>query len=58
MNHLELLTFARGNALNWALMLFAAGVVLRLFEIFSLGRKADLSKPRADTRPAAVGAPY
>lgn len=49
MNHLELLTFARGNALNWALMLFAAGVVLRLFEIFSLGRKADLSKPRANS---------
>ena len=49
MNHLELLTFARGNALNWALMLFAAGVVLRLFEIFSLGRKADLSKPRTDS---------
>ena len=47
MNHLDLLTFARGSALNWALMLFAAGIVLRLFEIFSLGRKADLSKPRA-----------
>ena len=49
MNHLDLLTFARGSALNWALMLFAAGIVLRLFEIFSLGRKADLSKPRAVT---------
>lgn len=49
MNHLDLLTFARGSALNWALMLFAAGIVLRLFEIFSLGRKADLSKPRAIT---------
>lgn len=49
MNHLELLTFARGSALNWALMLFVAGVVLRLFEIFSLGRKADLARPRTDT---------
>ena len=46
MNHLELLTFARGSALNWALIVFAAGVVLRLFEIFGLGRKADLAKPR------------
>ena len=49
MNHLELLTCARGPALNWALMIFAAGVVLRLFEIFGLGRKADLAVPRSDT---------
>ena len=46
MSHLDLLTFARGSALNWALIVFAAGVVLRLFEIFGLGRKADLAKPR------------
>ncbi len=50
MNHLELLTLARGGVLNWALMVFAAGIVLRLFEIFGLGRKADLSRPRAITR--------
>lgn len=49
MNHLDLLTFARGSALNWALIIFAAGVVLRLFEIFGLGRKADLAKPRSIT---------
>jgi len=49
MNHLDLLTFARGDALNWALILFAAGVVLRLFEIFGLGRKADLAKPRTNS---------
>ena len=49
MNHLELLTFARGSALNWALTLFVAGVLLRLFEIFSLGRKVDLAMPRTDT---------
>lgn len=46
MSHLDLLTFARGSALDWAMMLFVAGVVLRLFEIFGLGRKADLAKPR------------
>lgn len=49
MNHLDLLTFARGSALNWALIIFVAGLVLRLFEIFGLGRKADLSKPRLDS---------
>jgi len=49
MNHLELLTFARGSALSWALMIFVAGVVLRLFEIFGLGRKADLARPRTIT---------
>jgi nitrate reductase gamma subunit len=49
MNALDLLTFARGSALNWALMLCVAGIVLRLFEIFGLARKADLAKPRADS---------
>ncbi|MDO8927125.1 MAG: hypothetical protein Q7U94_09470 [Sideroxyarcus sp.] len=49
MNHLDLLTFARGSALNWALIIFTAGVVLRLFEILGLGRKADLAKPRLDS---------
>ncbi len=49
MNHLDLLTFARGTALNWALIIFAAGIVLRLFEILGLGRKSDLARPRTDT---------
>ncbi len=49
MTHLDLLTFARGSALNWALMVFVAGVVLRLFEIFSLGRKPDFAKPRSNS---------
>ncbi len=49
MNHLDLLIFARGSALNWALMLCAAGIVLRLFEIFGLGRKPDVARPRTDT---------
>jgi nitrate reductase gamma subunit len=46
MNPLDLLTFARGSALNWAMMLCAGGCVLRLLEIFGLGRKADLAPPR------------
>ena len=49
MNHLDLLTFARGSALNGALMLCTVGIVLRLFEIFGLGRKDDLAKPRANS---------
>jgi nitrate reductase gamma subunit len=49
MNHLDLLTFARGSALNWALIIFVAGVVLRLFEIFGLSRKPDLARPRTDS---------
>lgn len=49
MSHLDLLTIARGSALNWALVIFAAGIVLRLFEIFGLGRKPDLAKPRVDS---------
>lgn len=49
MNHIDLLTFARGSALNWALIIFAAGVVLRLFEIFGLGRQIDLAQPRTDS---------
>ncbi len=49
MTHLELLTFARGSALNWALMIFVAGILLRLFEVFSLGRKADLAVARTVT---------
>jgi nitrate reductase gamma subunit len=49
MTHLDLLTFARGSALNWALIIFVAGTVLRLFEIIGLGRKADLARPRIDS---------
>ena len=46
MSALELLTWARGPGLTIALALCAFGILLRLFEIFSLGRKADLSRAR------------
>jgi len=49
MNPLDLLTFARGSAMNWALMICIVGIMLRLFEIIGLGRKQDLSKPRTVT---------
>jgi hypothetical protein len=50
MSALELLTWARGPGLSIALAICAFGILLRLFEIFSLGRKADLSKARAQPR--------
>jgi len=46
MSALELLTWARGPGLTIALAICAFGILLRLFEIFSLGRKADLSRAR------------
>ncbi len=49
MNHLDLLTIARGSALDWALIIFVSGMVLRTFEILGLSRKPDLARPRTDT---------
>ena len=46
MSALELLTWARGPGLAIALAICAFGILLRLFESFSLGRKADLSRAR------------
>ena len=54
MNDLDLLTFARGPALNVALLICVAGVLLRLFEIFGLGRKADLAVPRSGSPGSGV----
>jgi nitrate reductase gamma subunit len=46
MDQLLLLTWARGTGLNLALTIFVLGVIWRLIEIYSLGRKQDLSAPR------------
>lgn len=46
MNELQLLTWLRGTGLNIAIGIFLAGVLWRFFEIYSLGRKPDLSAPR------------
>ena len=45
----DLLILARGPALGLALAILAFGICLRFFEIFSLGRKIDLSPARAIT---------
>jgi nitrate reductase gamma subunit len=46
MNDMQLLTWVRGPGLNIAIAIFVAGILWRLFEVYSLGRKKDLSAPR------------
>lgn len=46
MSDMDLLLWARGPGLQIALAIFIGGMLLKLFEIFSLGRKPDLSTPR------------
>lgn len=49
MSDMELLIWARGTGFQEALALLVFGMVVRAFEIFSLGRKADLSPARTDS---------
>lgn len=46
MTELQFLTWVRGPGLDIALAIFVLGVIWRLIEIYSLGRKKDLSAPR------------
>lgn len=46
MSDMDLLIWARGTGLQLAWGVFIAGMVLRFAEIYSLGRKPDLSTPR------------
>ena len=46
MTAMDLLLWARGPGLGIAIAIFLFGMTLRLFEIYSLGRKRDLSTPR------------
>lgn len=50
MSAMELLLWSRGPGLGIAVGIFLFGMVLRLFEIYSLGRKRDLA-------PARTGGP-
>lgn len=43
---MSLLEFARGPALQWALIIFIAGTLWRLLGVLVLSRPADLSAPR------------
>jgi nitrate reductase gamma subunit len=47
MNEIQFLTWVRGPGLDIAVGIFLLGVILRLFETYSLGRKKDLSEPRS-----------
>lgn len=49
MNDMALLIWARGTGLQLALGIFLLGMVVKAFEIFSLGKKADLSEARTNT---------
>lgn len=44
---MDLLTFARGPALQWSLIIFAIGMLWRLVGILLLRRKADHTEPRS-----------
>jgi len=46
MTEIELLSWARGPGLQIAACIFVAGVVIRIFEILLLGRKANLAEAR------------
>lgn len=46
MSDMEFLTWVRGPGLNIAIVIFILGTLWRLIEIYSLGRKPDLSVPR------------
>ena len=47
---MDLLSFARGPLMQWAVTIFVVGMLWRIFGIWLLRRKADLSEPR---NPAA-----
>ena len=47
MNEMELLTWVRGPGLNIAIGLFILGMLWRLVEIYTLGRKQDLAPARS-----------
>lgn len=46
MTEIELLSWARGPGLQIATIVFVAGVVIRIFEILVLGRKASLAEAK------------
>jgi nitrate reductase gamma subunit len=46
MTELQFLTWVRGDGLDYAVGIFLLGVLWRLIEIYSLGRKKDLAAPR------------
>jgi hypothetical protein len=40
------LLWVKGPGLNWALAIFALGMLVRIVEIFMLGRKTNYAEPK------------
>jgi nitrate reductase gamma subunit len=53
---MELLEFARGPALNFAIAVFIAGIAFRIVSLFLMWRTRDSSEGSARERPALVAA--
>jgi nitrate reductase gamma subunit len=53
---MELLEFARGPALTFAIAVFIGGVVFRVVSIFALWRTRDSSANRAHEKPVVIAA--
>jgi len=53
---MELLEFARGPALTFAITVFIAGVAFRIFSLFLMWRSRDASAGRSHERPRIVAA--
>ncbi len=54
MTSMDFLLWTKGPAFSIALAIFAFGVIIRLAEIFMLGRKPDLSEPRGSAFVAGI----
>ena len=54
MSEIELLSWARGPGLQIATTIFVAGVVIRIFEILLLGRKANLAEAKGAEMPSGL----
>jgi len=48
MNEIDFLLWVKGSAFTIAVAIFIIGMLLKLFEIVSLGRKEDYAKPRGN----------
>ena len=53
-NSMDFLLWVRGPALDWALAIFVLGVLLRLGEIFLLGRAHNYAQPRQGEAAAGL----
>lgn len=55
MTDVEFLLWVRGPAFDFATVILCAGIVVRFFEIFMLGRKANLAEARGSEMAGGLG---